>query len=244
MDKNFEFRNPNNGFTNFNNNDTHNLNFSFNSTDDLTHLGKLKNELRESLEFLETKMKTEPTNNQEWQTLLDLKNSIKTKLNSANPQLNQLLKQNSLNVNGVKYVQIQRYSSIFDQLTSEFNNVSKQLDSKYQRFVLFSSPSQYYTENEKSTKVFYSNKGVVEAIKDVESLEDQAKMNLEMIKRGNRRLLKAYNRVNTMINKHLVDVSKLQKSIAYVMARNRMIFAIIIGIFLFFVLYKIFSLFS
>eukprot|EP00375_Theileria_parva_P001795 XP_764470.1 hypothetical protein [Theileria parva strain Muguga] len=147
-----------------------------------------------------------------------------------------------MNSNSVKYVQSQRYSSIFDQLTSEFNNASKQIDTRYQRFILFSSPDNYYKDEEK-TKITHS-RGLVDAIMDVESLTGQATQNLELLKKGNRKLAKIYNRVNTMVNKHLFDVQKLQKNINFIMTRNRAIFSIIIGIFLFFIFCKIFLKFK
>uniref|UniRef100_A0A3B0NJX3 Uncharacterized protein n=1 Tax=Theileria annulata TaxID=5874 RepID=A0A3B0NJX3_THEAN len=230
------FTTLNNGLTNINT-DVKKFNFSF-GLDDFSSLGKLKNEFRENLEILENYLKNEPKTEQEWESVLNYKNNFKSRLNEANSQVSRLLKQ-WMNSDSVKYLQVQRYSSIFDQLTTEFNNCSRQIDTRYQRFILFSSPDKYYKE-ENTTKITQSGMGLVDAIMDVESLTGQASQNLELLKRGNRKLLKIYNRVNTMVNKHLFDVQKLQKNINFIMTRNRAIFSIIIGIFLFFIFCKIF----
>ncbi|AFZ81674.1 hypothetical protein BEWA_010910 [Theileria equi strain WA] len=207
--------------------------------DSISHLGKLKNDIASQTDQIETYLSKGNLTSQEWQKVIDLKSRTKHKLEFANNLITELLKRDLANLDKTKNVQIQRLRRIYDQHTREFNNICKQVETGYQSFMLFDSGQNEGTQGSKGVSIVDSGKAIVEAIIDIESLTEQASLNLDMLKKGNKRMGKIYSKLNTMVDKHLFNIHKLQKNIRYVMIKNRSIVSIVIGIFIFIVLYKI-----
>ncbi|KAK2196333.1 hypothetical protein BdWA1_001576 [Babesia duncani] len=208
-----------------------NISQNRNESTNLTHMNKLKNDVNSLIEQLDACTSNPNMTESEWQKAINLRYSIKIKLEFANSRLSELLN-NSENEPITVVLQLKRFRAIFDQITSEFNTKSRVLDQQYSRFTLFES-------NPTKTKILDSGKVVVEAIMDVESLTQQASLNLEILASGNARMNKIYGRLNEMVHGNFVNITKMQKSIHYVLLKNRAITSFVMGICIFIVIYKL-----
>ncbi|KAK1445130.1 hypothetical protein BgAZ_110360 [Babesia gibsoni] len=203
---------------------------------ELSQLAGLKSDLDTAIGRIRPYLQNKSPSEAEWRTIIELRQETKAKLATANAKINNLTSDPSPNGDRVMVLQLQRYRRIFDQMSGDFNIISKQLDQRYQSFRLFND-NRHITKPRGSA--IDGGKVVVEAIMDVESLTEQASLNLTILKQGNDRMLKIYNRLNTMVNEHLFDIHKLQKNINYVLIRNRTVTSVVMGVCLFIVIEKL-----
>ncbi|EDO08480.1 putative integral membrane protein [Babesia bovis T2Bo] len=207
-----------------------------NETSEIQHLAKMKTDIDAAILRIQQSLQSKTLTQPELQKIVDIKQNANIKLDSANNKLNDLIKTVNVNTNRVVALQVQRYRRIFDQLTGEFALVTKQVDQRYRSFTLFGDDRHAVQPPDVSSSV---GQVVVEAIMDVESLTEQAVLNLGILKRGNTRMAKIVGRLNTMVHHHLVDIHKIQRNINYVLIRNRTVTSIVLGFCLFLVIYKL-----
>ncbi|GBE58601.1 Outer dense fiber 2 [Babesia ovata] len=203
---------------------------------ELSHLAKLKGDIDVAFSRIQQSLQNKSLTQGDWQKVIDLRQGARLKLDSANARIDDLIKMSASSTDRVLACQVQRYRRIFDQLTDEFRLLGKQVDQRYQSFALFGDnrhPSQPLDMAVNSGQV------VVEAIMDVESLTEQASLNLGVLRSGNDRMARIYARVNTMVHEHLFDIHKLQRNINYVLLRNRTVTSLVMGFCLFLIIYKL-----
>ncbi|GIX61128.1 outer dense fiber 2 [Babesia caballi] len=203
---------------------------------ELANLAKSKSDVDGAIARIQQSFQNKALSHAEWQKVIELRNNTRLKLDAANAKINELIKRPPGSGDRVAALQVQRYRRIFDQLTGEFSLLSKQVDNRHNTFTLFGD-----NRSAPQSRDAASNSGqvVVDAIMDVESLTEQANLNLGVLRSGNDRMARIYERVNTMVHVHLFDVHKLQKKINYVLLRNRAVTSVVLGVCLFLVLHRL-----
>lgn len=203
---------------------------------ELSNLGKLKSDLDGTIGRIRPYLQNKALSEADWQKVNALRQDAKVKLDSANSKIKDLMQSHASTADRVMVLQLQRYRRIFEQMAGDYSILSKQLDQQYQSFLLFND-NRHVTQKRGAS--MDTGKVVVEAIMDVESLTEQACLNLDMLKRGNDRIMQIYGRLNKMVYEHLFDIHKLQRNINYVLIRNRTVTSVVMGICCFIVIYKL-----
>ncbi|GFE53514.1 unconventional myosin-XVIIIb [Babesia ovis] len=159
---------------------THRTATGTNETSEIQHLAKLKSDIDAAISRLQQSLQSKALTHTEWQKVNELRHAAKIKLDSANDRVNGLIKTVNVPSNRVLALQVQRYRRIFDQLTGEFGILAKQVDQRYRSFTLFGDDRHAIQPRDISAN---TGQVVVEAIMDVESLTEQAALNLGILRK-------------------------------------------------------------